>query len=636
MLRVHALSLWDHAWPTLVSIRQLFRAASQSPGITITNLAAVFSVAFPFLLPREPSPALILGVLAGLLLTTLVSGEIALWTADPQTYARILLAGRPAKEVLFVISRHVIRTCQRTLRNTYWVADISESLEKRTSAEDFEEFRGEIMPEPERRRVAIFQRRLLRHLQRQHKALLRVETLKLLASNELDIPPRRLCDHLFQYSPVMHRERLQKYAENWDEIFNFQEVESAEDARRYRALVVQNRSLINNTLRRLRYQRQILQNRDLHPFIVQFASKHSTSGSLQTYAEALKFVAATGQRSLQKARDSAARERVVNEIEDRLRLLHRKQRAHPGFDLHTLLRRAVGAMGNPTASLVLQGLDDVPSFRISTETPLRQETPSIASPLLQISIERLKPFITLPADLSRLVAASRDRIAQQFERIYGSWFDGGLNARYIVSHGYSKTVLSVLKKSLPPEETPGSPGLPRLFFILTEEGSFDTRVMEYELKQDRSLRRFRNLAAGSEQHLLGLLARGDSVLILLGAECFDKDRRVVHPRGIASGLRNLILKLNRRGIRTLVVVVAESYKCHEKLLNADTKFYGQHFDRIELYLPDLIDIIVSDDRTYPENCDEVIKKRRQGRTSPAPAVPPEPAPAWPDAAREKP
>ena len=52
-------------------------------------------------------------------------------------------------------------------------------------------------------------------------------------------------------------------------------------------------------------------------------------------------------------------------------------------------------------------------------------------------------------------------------------------------------------------------------------------------------------------------------------------------------------------IRVLVVVVAEHYKLHDTRLNEDTKFYSQHFDRIALYEPRWVDVIITDRGTVP-------------------------------------
>jgi hypothetical protein len=603
-LKTRAASVQDWGWRGFFLLKELVLAALQASGITITVLAATIPLAIAFSPGWKP-------VLAVFLLSLPASGAIALWTADPQTYARLLLAGRPAKEVLFVISWHALRACKRTLRQAGRIASLTRSLDERVKGPPFGSPKSWILSDDRKEHWKIddFREHLRKFIQKEHSALLRIEAMKLLASEELDIPQRRLCDHVFQYSPAMHRDRLQKYLGTWGEIMNFPPVQSPDDVERFRGLLHQNRSFLDNVERRIGYQRQILKNRDLHPFIVQFASMHSTSGSLHTYAEALRFLVVTGLMLSQSPED----------ILDRLRFVHRKQRAHPGFDLHALLLRACECMRG------LKGIDPEELERLvhvlqKLDEPPRSPSSQLdVSPLCRYLSQEggLKPFLSLPANLSRLVTSQHGKICGAFRALYDDWFrDVPAANRYIVSHGYSRTVLSVLKSALSP-----APGDSRVFFILPEEkASLDTRIMEYEIKAQEELRAFRNFAAGTEHHLLNLLTYRDFVLVLLGAECFDRKNRVVHPRGPVQGFGSLLQELRNREIRYLVAVVAETYKLHTVELTADTNFYGQHFDRIELYSPDWIDLILTDDPDWPADGKRIVAKRRGGVPDPAGAL----------------
>lgn len=676
-------------WPFYLLLVQCHRAGGQASGITITVLAAAYSIALPFLFPALTQGLtaprfieILILLLVGSYLLIVASGGIALRTADPETYARILLAGRPAKEVLFTISKRIDRNCRRTLRRYRWAEEILWELEEKTRCTQQSCRLSKLPPEKWwRRRFARFVRWMslcifrvrnafraksltatsfvtevegegseliseelrdeidcllwwLRQLPRkQYTGLLRTEVMKYRASQELDIPPRRLCDHLFQYSPAMHRDRLAKYVQNWEEILDFRPIGPGVDEQRLRDKVIQNISFINNVLLRRRYQKQILENRDLHPYIVQFASMHSTSGSLHTYAESLRFVAMSGLRNLVETR-VRARKREKDRIRDRFAFLCRKQQAHPGFDLHALLLRAIGRMDPKFSGLLSSARSVLDELEIS-----RLPSGGGSEDIPTISEERLESFRYLSFSLACLVADSRAEIFEKFWNVYKAWFDQ-INVRYIITHGYSRTVLSVLRRCLPSrEEAEEEPieELPRLFFLLPDsKDSFDTRVMEYELKEDPYLDRFRYLAAGSEKHLLGIFESNGPVLVLLGAECFDQDKRVVHPRGIEPVLRALLKDFKDRTIPCLVAVVAESYKCHEDSLTKDTKFYGQHFDRIDLYPPDLIHLILTGEGTYPPDWQRVIQDLRTPvppPVSPGPALPailvPPPPPAPP-------
>jgi hypothetical protein len=592
-------------------LRQPVRAAIQVPGITITLLAGVFPFVVPFLI-GHPVAVLVLGFVPLMLL----SGFIALWAANPETYAQILVAGRPAKEVLYVISWHFLRTCKRTRSQIRRMDRLVQKMESRLkNSETLDSW------DPETEPIKRVRERLRKFIQKEHRWLLRLEAMKLTASRELDIPQRRLCDHVFQYSPQIHRDRLQNYLRTWDEILNFPPIQAKDiivnkngvkASNRLNDLLNQHRLFAANTERRIRYGLQLLSNRDLHSFIVQLASMHSTSGSLTTYAEALKFLIVTGR--IRKQSEEA--------IIDRLYFLHRKQRAHPGFDLHTLLLEAIkpgeGAQDiAPAVRKVLTALAAPPSAG-------SEEIRKVLS-----SKNGLQSFDHLPRYLARLTAKSRHRINHNFANVYYAWFKGvPRNCRYIIAHGYSKTVLSALKATIAAEisaadrhakrqkhklehnKEEAAFAAPRMFFILPKEKkSLDTRIMEYELKEHFDRDPAYDIAAGSGRHLFNLLKDRDSVLILLGAECFDAKGRVVHPRGIGPGLDDLTKQLKAKRVHCLTVVVAESYKRHTASLAEDTIFYRQHFDRIELYPSELIHLIITNAAVKPEDWRNVMNLR---------------------------
>jgi hypothetical protein len=607
-LREH---LSDWLWPGHLLLRQWFRAGFQTAGITVTVLAAAFSIVLPLLFPNpahflEPivhrgwlAFSLAVAGFAGLLL---LSGFLSLWTADPETYARLRLSGRPAKEVLYTTSREIRRICKRTSRKTLTARPTMIGIRADRGGPGF--------PEPQRKRVDKQRRKAQKLLRTQRKRLARTEAMKILVSREWDIPQRRLCDHVFQFSPIIFRDRLQKYLANWEEIFALRETNNPGDINRIRTLIHLNRSFLNNVKRRVKYQDRVLENRDLHPYIVDFASTHSSSGSLHTYANALKFVAETGMHEIKQHSEGQMElpEKARKEITHRLLFLQRKQRAHPGFDLHTLLCRAVECIREESDSL--PGAEAVEAL-LRALFEFRDEEPR-ESLIAQVNVVTLTGLSQLPVALASFVSNSRAKIYEQFLEVFDRWFQGGQKAPYIVSHGYSKTVLSVILKLLDREKAKAREDrrIPRLFFALPEiHDTFDARVMEYEIKEDRERRPLCDLAAGSDRHLLGLLAPNDAVLIVIGAESFNRDRTVVHPRGIGSGLDILLKQLSENRIRSMVIVVAEGYKLQKDPLNENSTFYRQHFDRIDLYPPGCIHLIVSDQGTWPNPWQPTLESR---------------------------
>jgi hypothetical protein len=125
--------------------------------------------------------------------------------------------------------------------------------------------------------------------------------------------------------------------------------------------------------------------------------------------------------------------------------------------------------------------------------------------------------------------------------------------------------------------------------------------MKYELHSEISAnaKRFDHMAIANIDILCRLMDKDSAVMFILGAECFDDKKHVVHPRGIRRQIHKVKRVATNKGLRQpLVVVAAESYK-RQVVDLTNSRLYSDHFDRIEIYEPEDIDIIVTDKTTYP-------------------------------------
>ena len=108
------------------------------------------------------------------------------------------------------------------------------------------------------------------------------------------------------------------------------------------------------------------------------------------------------------------------------------------------------------------------------------------------------------------------------------------------------------------------------------------------LETAKSQKRFRRVAADDKNTRAKLVDKDLKVMVVLGAECFDKKGRVLHPSGLKDE------EWIRQGLGDdeafSVVVVAEGYKFHEDLL-ASPHLFRHHLDRLQLYAPELIDVL---------------------------------------------
>lgn len=646
--------------------RQRYRAALSAPGITLTLLSGLLPLLLGTVrlwIPYVPwatttevdleGPVMawlnlpVALTMVGLLVLFLpVAGVIVLWRARPEDYAQILISGRPAVEVFGVIARDISKVCRR----------LEKVLNRAPKPISTEATKKDAVP--------AFVRRLERTGKRQHLRLKRLEQMKRRAAVELDIPTRRVCDHIFQYSPSIHENRLENCIRKWKQILAHPRDNLGIDIGAHRD------PYLDNTAKRVEFQKQLLIHRDLHYHIQTFASSHSTSGSLQIYAEALSHVARrylrdrNGYFPLSSAGGNALR----YDLADRLLFLFRKQKSHPGFDLHSLILRFLGgetkASETPSDSVENQGNggkgrstqkgsrsdgeaeSTIDAQRLSEFlTHVRDHSSrrriGLAGDQVQSSSIRkraetffegtewvkdeplktlLEQLIVLPVALNHKSRAMKRTIRKRFWDLYEEWVrrtPASTNATsYIVTHGYSRTVRSILTPS--GDEPDSEQDDFKLFFMLPgadQNGhrfhSLDTRILEYELKEDSRFRRERLMAAGPWEILGKLLKKGDRVLILLGAECFDRQGRVVHARGVADQLPGFLRSLEDKKIPAVVVVVAESYKTQgdNYTLAQDANFFGQHFDQVDLYPAKHIHLIVTDDGSLPAVWREVLGSR---------------------------
>ena len=198
------------------------------------------------------------------------------------------------------------------------------------------------------------------------------------------------------------------------------------------------------------------------------------------------------------------------------------------------------------------------------------------------------------------IQKDRDKIVTSFAKMYKVWQDNhrhdcNRTKEYIntllITHGFSTTVREILKRSLP--ETLRE--LTDLFVIGSGHVSdLDSRLMESAMLQPDALKRLGMVASGDKDMLPKFVRKDMKVMVILGAECFDSEGHVVHPRGFTdmTPVRGKDMTLIREKLGNpeafCVVVVAEGYKFHEKF-----KPMPHHLDGIQVYEPALIDIIVS-------------------------------------------
>ena len=278
--------------------------------------------------------------------------------------------------------------------------------------------------------------------------------------------------------------------------------------------------------------------------------------------------------------------------------LARKQRAHPGFDLHESLITACKEAGDgkPQCITPLKKMQE-------TVSPVRKQEADQSGNEPDWDKERksMEGLTDLGERIDRGFVAWRGVLVQGFCELYTGWRkNGGSRTPLLVTHGFSAAVRAVLR-SLPTEKelrqklsSPDRVPIPNIFVINSgEKGDLDSLLMKLDLLADQPDReedkRFGNVAAGPEDTLGSFLDKNTSVMLVLGAECFDRVGRVIHPWGLED---LAFLKELRDRATLLVVVVAEGFKFQEDLLSK-AEYFRHHSDRIRLYEPRFVDAFVT-------------------------------------------
>jgi hypothetical protein len=226
----------------------------------------------------------------------------------------------------------------------------------------------------------------------------------------------------------------------------------------------------------------------------------------------------------------------------------------------------------------------------------------------QAKAAKLRTAMGELADLSRIatrhIGWSRVELGKKFCEDVRQWLEPEADVSNIVilTHGYSKTVREALIALF--LATAGKKSRPKAIVIDTPSKdeddplNDDARKLVYEINADVRLEDVEHeVANGNERSVMELLGTKDKLLIVLGAECFDQRTcRAIHPRGVRQELGDLKKNAIKKKVAVRVYVVAEEYK--EQSLD-DLSVLKYHLDRLDVYDPELIDVICTDERVIP-------------------------------------
>lgn len=652
-------------------------AVYHSAGLFLTIVLGGWSLILGVLsvLPKDdesPDAVVVSLVLAlsAFVVVLLVGFLTALRTMPAELYARALVVGQREDQVLLLLARTIEPLCRRfsrraagddppTREGTSPAAEtggepsqpldmeVRKAFGLRADGSLIADFHPTLRHLDTKRlahRIKRRRRGIVRLLRRSHQRLQRLEAAKLALGVALDVHPRRVCDHILQFSPAIFAEATRKLVDEWGEIGECVRAGWCSEEIRLRVGLLLRQIAASQTdcESRARYQRQLVSFADLLEQVCRFASSRSTSGSTKEYARA---VTRTAVRALHRTRrrwvPRARRRDAGHWAFKALRFLHRKQRAHAGFDLHTLLYQAVEETRQRATTVAedaadpLTSVDRLDSLAKALKTIGSRDTTSQASEdrgvdqrsgrgrrsadkqlraPVQPALDAINPGESQSFDEEQLgalasahgvffslITRSRRRIVERVAALVAACPP----PLFLVTSGYSKTVREVLARRELPD------GVQVYLLLTTPEQQLATRILKSELKHGvpPALAASRRLmAAGTPEMLLAMIGPSHRVLVLVGAECFDGAGRVAHPRGIAAPLLRLVDQLASRRVPHLVLAVAECYKKLQRELS-DSEFYTDHMDGVDVYPAGMVHLVVGEDEPSEVTCRQVLRAR---------------------------
>lgn len=550
--------------------RQLLRLAAKSTSLSVTTILGLLAIAIPllsfilhFLTVEKPLIALLAALsTAGFVLSaSLAVTYFSLRTIAADEYAETLLRGEPATSIIVILAIEIHRLCRHFLLATERPSKILSQL-----ATHLESLNQDTPTHKKKEIIADVRACLLRNKKSLESQMVylndwhlsrtadfrRLSEVKKLASQLLGIPHERLCDHLVQFSPSILELRVSKFVANCAEISEYAtEIDPSQNyvPVRLAALVKQNLWIIEKARSRITKQTELVDFSDLLPYLNLLASEPSTGQALQIYLRALGKVPDGHQEHNDK----------------RARFLHRKQQAHPGFDLHELCISLCKSS---------EWKDKDSTLTLLKELSKRDGNPK--------QFELLRSF----REYARgRIYRNRVMLCRSFRELRDCWL---LESGVVVTIEYSKVIREIFKRELESEEV--------LKIVLGEQvHSLGSRILMDEIRENDALRNSRAVALADVDALPKFLTNGQHVLILVGAEVCDSDSRLLLASGVSAPLERLVGNLQTARMPHLVVVAAEGYKLIDSRLIENTQFFASHLHDLDSPSPDLVDAILTEE-----------------------------------------
>lgn len=537
--------------------------------------------------------------------------------------------------------------------------------------------------------------------------LQRITVLIKTCSERLRIPEVEVCEHIFQFSPTMYWAWLRKFTDNLRVVSGLDTTNVIDNLEVplydiIRSSLYECHRFKNRNKRFLEYQCQNIAFSDLHTDIIEFATNRSTSEATKIYIRTISRIAISydkykenrimnknglynnlsKSKLLTKLLKSIFVKRETkqlgkdslydaeNGLLNRFRYVHNKREAHVGIDLcyasSRILDKLIKALDGNSESKKKNRLEDLKEF---FEGRNYENKKVIDSNIISLKL--------LYHDTIEYIHNARQVLRNNFCKEIVPFVESLKKDEhlFIFTFGYSKNTRDILKSSLPKTISSiwGNSDLGKEFplkfksykdgkvvtkkiddgkivsekikvviFQSEAESDIDSRMIKYLITEDK-IKGFENVLVSNLNFIMPLIDETSKIIILLGAEAYDKKRRFTRTSSHKLLLNTLMKEVkgkykkikkdceehekncekDKEGIQQAenyrkiasradlnknlkIYVVAESFKQHTNFMEI-TKHFGDQYDKIEMFEP-YSNIISNEDSYLIESINNNVNK----------------------------
>lgn len=144
-------------------------------------------------------------------------------------------------------------------------------------------------------------------------------------AESMSIPPQRLSDFLFQFSPEIYHREFRNTLAKMGEVIDRRKDRSKFSFKRNKLHAAYVKAFEETLIKRQEYQRSIIEYRDLHNAIIGMSTNYGMTNAFSAYCFGIQSCFKIEQKISSK------------KIADRILFIYHKRRTYPGFDLNAIL-----------------------------------------------------------------------------------------------------------------------------------------------------------------------------------------------------------------------------------------------------------------------------------------------------------